>query len=148
MSEYDKYRARWKPPDVPLSPDKRSPLHRPRISLPGVLIDCFLPPALLAGGWVGLSKLFPFTPLQFRWGLTFFLATYFLFRIKQIALWCILFYQKWAPKHIRHACCYEPSCSEYMYQSIVKYGLIAGGWNGWKRLLRCRGGFGQSDPLD
>ena len=34
-------------------------------------------------------------------------------------------------------CRFYPSCSEYTYQAISKYGLIRGGLIGAKRLLRC-----------
>ena len=45
-------------------------------------------------------------------------------------------------------CKYEPSCSEYMKQAILKYGCIKGVFLGIKRILRCnpfsKGGY---DPL-
>lgn len=34
-------------------------------------------------------------------------------------------------------CIFEPTCSEYTYQAIEKYGLRKGGWLGMKRILRC-----------
>lgn len=34
-------------------------------------------------------------------------------------------------------CIFTPTCSEYTYQSIEKYGIIRGIWLGTKRLLRC-----------
>jgi len=30
-----------------------------------------------------------------------------------------------------------PTCSEYMYQAVDKYGVIKGGWMGIKRLIKC-----------
>ena len=45
-------------------------------------------------------------------------------------------------------CIFTPTCSEYTYQSIEKYGIIRGIWLGAKRLLRCgpwsKGGY---DPV-
>ena len=45
-------------------------------------------------------------------------------------------------------CKYEPTCSEYMKQAILKYGCIKGVYLGIKRILRCnpfsKGGY---DPL-
>ena len=45
-------------------------------------------------------------------------------------------------------CKYEPTCSEYMKQAIMKYGASKGVWIGFKRFLRCnpfsKGGY---DPL-
>jgi len=34
-------------------------------------------------------------------------------------------------------CRYHPTCSEYSYQAIEKYGTIKGGWLGFKRIIRC-----------
>jgi hypothetical protein len=46
------------------------------------------------------------------------------------------------------ACRFSPSCSEYAYQAIEKYGIIAGGWKGVKRIIRCHpGSEGGNDPL-
>ncbi len=46
------------------------------------------------------------------------------------------------------ACRFQPTCSEYSYQAIEKYGIISGGWMSLKRIMRChpwdRGGI---DPL-
>lgn len=43
-------------------------------------------------------------------------------------------------------CRFSPSCSQYMYQAIKKYGTIRGGWLGIKRILRC--GFWSKGGLD
>jgi len=34
-------------------------------------------------------------------------------------------------------CRFHPTCSEYSYQAIDRYGLIKGGFMALKRLLRC-----------
>jgi putative membrane protein insertion efficiency factor len=36
------------------------------------------------------------------------------------------------------ACRFEPSCSEYTRQAVVKYGALRGSWMGLKRILRCQ----------
>jgi len=35
------------------------------------------------------------------------------------------------------ACRFQPTCSEYTYQAIERYGIIRGSWVGVKRILRC-----------
>lgn len=34
-------------------------------------------------------------------------------------------------------CRFSPSCSEYTYQAVERFGLIKGSWLGAKRILRC-----------
>lgn len=45
-------------------------------------------------------------------------------------------------------CRFYPTCSEYSYQAIERYGVFRGSWIGCKRVLRCHpwndGGY---DPL-
>jgi hypothetical protein len=45
-------------------------------------------------------------------------------------------------------CIFKPTCSEYTYQAVEKYGVIQGLWLGFKRVLRCRpGNRGGYDPV-
>jgi len=76
--------------------------------------------------------------------------------MKKIALFLIKLYQKTlSPDHswVRHilpfGCCkFTPTCSQYTYDAINKYGVIKGSALGFWRILRCnpwsRGG---SDPV-
>lgn len=65
--------------------------------------------------------------------------------LKKLVLRSIRFYQKWLsldqgvlnPNKIRVVCIYEPTCSEYTYQAIDRYGLLKGSALGMYRILRC-----------
>ncbi len=37
----------------------------------------------------------------------------------------------------KRLCRFHPSCSQYTYEAIDKYGIIKGGWLGLKRIARC-----------
>ncbi len=56
---------------------------------------------------------------------------------KKLLLTLILLYQKYAPSCIRASCLFTPCCSEYMKQSILKYGVPKGVLRGIRRILRC-----------
>lgn len=66
--------------------------------------------------------------------------------LKQSILRLIRFYQKtFSPDHgyfsLIHpwpgACKFQPTCSEYAYQAIEKYGLLKGVIKSLRRILRC-----------
>ena len=57
--------------------------------------------------------------------------------MKKIALFAIRFYQRTISRLLPPTCRFYPSCSEYTYQAIDKYGLLKGGWLGVKRISRC-----------
>ena len=57
--------------------------------------------------------------------------------MKTLALWLIRVYQNTISRGLPPSCRFVPSCSEYTYQAIEKYGLISGGWLGMKRIARC-----------
>ncbi|WOO88790.1 membrane protein insertion efficiency factor YidD [Mollicutes bacterium LVI A0078] len=61
----------------------------------------------------------------------------------------IWFYSNAISPHTPRSCRYEPSCSIYTKQAIIKYGPFKGGYKGLKRVLSCHpwGGSGY-DPLD
>lgn len=77
--------------------------------------------------------------------------------MKEIALWLIKAYKKsWFFRSpilkvmflSDAACRFSPTCAQYCYQAISRYGIIRGSWLGLKRITRChpwgRGGY---DPL-
>ncbi|MCA9382066.1 membrane protein insertion efficiency factor YidD [Candidatus Dojkabacteria bacterium] len=76
--------------------------------------------------------------------------------LKEIILFSIRIYQK--TLSLDHgilgkilpyrACIYTPTCSEYGYEAIEKYGLRKGIYLGTKRVLRCSpAGKGGYDPV-
>ncbi len=54
-----------------------------------------------------------------------------------LALGLIKFYQNYISKMLPPSCRFHPSCSNYAYQAIEKYGFIKGGWLTIKRVSRC-----------
>lgn len=77
--------------------------------------------------------------------------------IKKIILKLIRLYQKTSFFHgyIARAlfltdsvCRFTPTCSQYTYQAVEKYGSIKGLWLGMKRIIRCHPwNKGGNDPL-
>jgi putative membrane protein insertion efficiency factor len=57
--------------------------------------------------------------------------------MKKLAMGLIRLYQKTVSRSLPPTCRFVPSCSEYAYQAIDKYGLLRGGWLGVKRISRC-----------
>ena len=65
-----------------------------------------------------------------------------------IALAIIRFYRRWISPLLAPRCRFEPTCSAYAYEAIVRHGLLKGVARAMWRLLKCQpfhpGGF---DPL-
>lgn len=57
--------------------------------------------------------------------------------MKRLFLAMIRFYRKHISPYTPPACRFTPTCSEYAYQAITKYGACKGGWLAAKRLCRC-----------
>ncbi len=68
--------------------------------------------------------------------------------MKQIILWLIAFYRKYISPLKKPCCRFVPTCSEYAYLAVKKYGALKGSFLAVKRLLKCHpfheGGY---DPL-
>jgi putative membrane protein insertion efficiency factor len=138
--------SNWKPPDKPIAdPHSRKSIKRPKFSLIGIAIDFMMPLAVIFLTLWFLEKK-GITPAGY-WLKQIWLVVvgYILLRLKQLVLWAIFIYQRFASEKLRRACVFEPTCSDYMYQAITKYGLIAGVLKGIKRLLRCHEPNGGSD---
>ena len=56
---------------------------------------------------------------------------------KKSVLAILRVYKRFVSPVLPPSCRYVPSCSEYMYEAIEKYGLFKGVWMGTRRLLRC-----------
>ena len=58
-------------------------------------------------------------------------------KVKKIALGLIKIYQSTISKVMPPTCRYTPTCSEYTYEAITRYGIFKGIWMGAKRIARC-----------
>lgn len=68
--------------------------------------------------------------------------------MKRPVLAMIRFYKRRISPGLPNACRFEPTCSEYAYEAIEKYGIFTGGRLALWRILRCNP-FGSSgwDPV-
>lgn len=66
--------------------------------------------------------------------------------MKQFILRAIRFYQRYLSPDtgilkklylVDSACRFRPTCSQYMYEAVERYGIIAGLFMGLKRIVRC-----------
>jgi len=68
--------------------------------------------------------------------------------MKRFALGLIRLYQLTISRVMPSSCRFTPTCSQYTYEAISKFGFLKGIWLGVKRLARCHpfheGGF---DPV-
>ena len=57
--------------------------------------------------------------------------------MKRLFLGMIRAYQRFISPGLPARCRFSPTCSQYAYEAICKYGALRGGWLAFKRLLRC-----------
>ena len=57
--------------------------------------------------------------------------------MKKLMLAMIRFYRKSISPYTAPCCRFTPTCSQYAYEAINKYGALKGGWLALRRLLRC-----------
>jgi len=57
--------------------------------------------------------------------------------MRKVALFLIRLYQRTFSQVMPPTCRFYPSCSEYGYQAIARYGFFKGGWMAAKRIARC-----------
>jgi len=60
----------------------------------------------------------------------------------------IVFYRKFISPLKLPTCRFTPTCSEYAFEAISKYGIKKGGWLAIRRVARCNPYFpGGNDPV-
>jgi putative membrane protein insertion efficiency factor len=67
----------------------------------------------------------------------------------KLALFALRCYKAYLSVLFAGTCRFEPTCSQYAYQAIERFGVLRGAWLGSKRLARCHpfsGKFGL-DPV-
>jgi uncharacterized protein len=57
--------------------------------------------------------------------------------VKYVLLWPLKFYKIVVSPLLPPACRFVPTCSEYAYQAVDRYGVVRGGWMGIRRIARC-----------
>jgi len=57
--------------------------------------------------------------------------------MKRLALELIKLYQSTLSRVMPPNCRFTPSCSQYTYEAIAKFGLFKGVWLGARRIARC-----------
>jgi putative membrane protein insertion efficiency factor len=57
--------------------------------------------------------------------------------MKAFALGLIKIYQHTWSQVMPPACRFQPTCSQYTYEAIGKYGFFKGTWLGLRRFFRC-----------
>jgi uncharacterized protein len=68
--------------------------------------------------------------------------------VRIVILGLIRAYQWALSPFLGGACRFHPSCSQYTYEAVERYGSVRGVWMGLKRLLRCNPWFeGGYDPV-
>lgn len=67
--------------------------------------------------------------------------------MKRVFIFLIDIY-RWFSKFTPPVCRFYPTCSQYMKEAIIKYGVFKGIWLGLKRISRCHAGNpGGYDPV-
>jgi uncharacterized protein len=56
----------------------------------------------------------------------------------RVALLALRFYKAYLSMLLAGSCRFEPTCSQFTYQAIERFGVARGSWLGFKRLLRCQ----------
>ncbi|MBN1247825.1 MAG: membrane protein insertion efficiency factor YidD [Anaerolineae bacterium] len=57
--------------------------------------------------------------------------------MRRLVLALLRFYQRYVSPALPPSCRFTPTCSQYTYEAIDRYGVFKGGWLGIKRIVRC-----------
>lgn len=57
--------------------------------------------------------------------------------MRQLALFLLRVYKRFISPALPPSCRFTPTCSEYAYEAIERYGFLKGAWMGLKRIVRC-----------
>ncbi len=68
--------------------------------------------------------------------------------VRRLILNAISAYHRFVSPWLPPSCRYIPTCSQYAWEAVEKYGVIKGSWLALRRLLRCHPFMeGGLDPL-
>lgn len=72
--------------------------------------------------------------------------------MKRAILWLLRVYKRFVSPLLPPSCRFTPTCSEYTYQAVERFGVLKGGWLGIKRVARCNpfnpGGYDPVPPRE
>lgn len=57
--------------------------------------------------------------------------------MRRLVVGLIMLYQRLISPLFGNVCRFEPSCSEYTRQAVLKHGVARGSWLGVRRVSRC-----------
>ncbi len=57
--------------------------------------------------------------------------------MSRAAMVLIRWYQNSASRVLPNVCRFRPSCSQYAFEAIQRYGFVRGTWLGARRIVRC-----------
>jgi hypothetical protein len=57
--------------------------------------------------------------------------------MKKLLMGLIRIYQQTVSRALPPTCRFVPSCSQYGYEAIERYGVLRGGWLAVRRIARC-----------
>ena len=59
------------------------------------------------------------------------------FEVKSLVLRLLRIYKRFVSPLLPPSCRFTPTCSQYTYEAVDRFGVVKGGWMGVKRVVRC-----------